>query len=124
LDIILWVLQIALGIKFASVVFTHGLRTGQPKMKQGIEKMGAAARPVLGVVAVGALVGAVGLVLPAAMKVAPWLTPWAAALLAVMMLVAAVLHMRCREAPNLPVSLVLFALAAFVAVGRWVLAPF
>jgi hypothetical protein len=33
-------------------------------------------------------------------------------------------HVACRESPNIVVGLVLFALAAFVAYGRWVTAPF
>jgi hypothetical protein len=40
-----------------------------------------------------------------------------------MMLVAVGFHIACRENPKTAVSLVLFALAAFVAYGRWMIAP-
>jgi len=40
-----------------------------------------------------------------------------------MMLAGVGLHIACREGPIILVGLVLCALAAFVAYGRWVLAP-
>jgi hypothetical protein len=121
---VLWILQVALGLKFASVAYTHSLRADPAKMQPGMQRLGAAARPLMAVIALGVLLGAVGLILPAATGVAVWLTPLAAALLAVMMLLAIVFHVRCRETPNIVVGLVLFALAAFVCYGRWVIAPF
>jgi hypothetical protein len=123
MNIVLWVLQIALAIKFISVAFTHGLRADQPKMQEAIERMGVAARPLLIAAAVDTFVCAIGLVLPAASGILPWLTPWAAAALAVAMLFAIGLHILSRETPNTWASAILFALAAFVAYGRWVLAP-
>jgi hypothetical protein len=39
------------------------------------------------------------------------------------MLMAVGFHVACRESPNTVVSLILCALAAFVAYGRWVVAP-
>jgi len=76
-----------------------------------------------------AFLGGVTLILPAVTGILTWLTPWSAALLALMMLalmmlVAVGFHIACRESPNSLVGLVLFALAAFVAYGRWVIAPF
>jgi VIT1/CCC1 family predicted Fe2+/Mn2+ transporter len=123
MNIVLWVTQIVLAVKFASVAYTHGLRPDPAKMQRGRERLGAAARPLQLGVALGALLGAAGLVLPAATGTWAWLTPWAAALLALMMLGALGLHRVCRERPNPLPGLILFALAAFVAVGRWLLAP-
>lgn len=60
---------------------------------------------------------------PAAAGMLAWLTPWSAALLALMMLLAAGFHTACRESPKTAVGLILFAVAAFVAYGRWVIAP-
>jgi hypothetical protein len=75
-------------------------------------------------IALGAFLGAVGLILPAATGILTWLTPLAAALLALMMLLSIGFHVACRDTLNIVVGLVLFALAAFVAYGRWVIAPF
>jgi hypothetical protein len=123
MNIILWILQIALAIKFVSVSFTHGLRTGQPKMQQAIERMGIAARPMLILVALFAFLCAIGLILPAASGSLPWVPPLAASVLAIMMLLAIGLHAASRDTPNTWASLLLFAVAAFIAYGRWVLAP-
>jgi hypothetical protein len=121
MNIVLWVLQVVLAVKFLSVGFTHGLRPDPAKMERGKQRFGAAARPLLIGIAVAVSLCAVALVLPAVIRSA--VVPWAAALLAAMMLGAAGFHLACRETPKTWVSLVLFALAAFVAFGRWVIAP-
>jgi hypothetical protein len=123
MNILLWILQIVLAVKFALVAYTHGLRPDPAKMARGRDRFGAAARPLLILIALGTFLGALALVLPAATGILPGLTPWAAALLALMMLAAAGFHPACRETPKTIVSLVLFALAAFVAYGRWFLVP-
>ncbi len=124
MDIVLWALQLVLGIKFVSVAYTHGLRPDPTKMQRGRQRLGAAAQPLLILVALCAFLGALCLVLPAAVGMLTWLTPLAAAVLALMMLLAVGFHLACRETSNSVVSLVLFALAAFVAYGRWSIAPF
>jgi hypothetical protein len=123
MNIILWVLQIVLAVKFLSVAVTHGLRPDPAKMQRGVQRFGAAARPLLIAIAAAVSLCAVGLVLPAVIRSASWLVPWSAALLAAMMLGAAGFHLACRDNPKTWVSLVLFAPAAFVAYGRWVIAP-
>jgi len=124
MNVLLWALQIVLALKFVSVTFTHGVRPDETKMQRGKQRLGAWARPLLTLIALGALLGGVSLILPAATGILTWLTPWAAALLALMMLFAVGFHVACRESPNIVVSLVLCALAAFLAYGRWVIAPF
>ena len=124
MNIVLWALQISLALKFVSVAYTHGFRADQTKMQRGIQRLGAVARPLLTLIALGAFLGGVSLILPAATGILTWLTPLSAALLALMMLLAVGFHVACRENPNIVVGLILFALAAFVAYGRWVIAPF
>jgi len=124
MNVLLWALQIVLALKFVSVTYTHGLRPDETKMQRGTQKLGTLARPLLTLIALCTLLGGVSLILPAATGVLTWLTPWAAALLALMMLFAIGFHVACRESPNIVVSLILCALAAFLAYGRWVIAPF
>jgi VIT1/CCC1 family predicted Fe2+/Mn2+ transporter len=121
---VLWILQIVLCLKFVSVAYTHGFRADQAKWQQGMQRFGAVARPLLTLVALSTFLGGVGLILPAATGILTWLTPLSAALLALMMLLAVGFHVACRETPNIVVGLVLFALAAFLSYGRWVIAPF
>ncbi len=124
MNIFLWFLQIVLALKFLSVVYTHALRPDPSKMQRGIQRLGRATRPLLVLISFVVALGGAGLVLPGATGIMVWLTPWAAALLALSMLVAVVLHAGCREKPSVVVGLILVVLAAFVAYGRWIIAPF
>ncbi|MEY2524487.1 MAG: hypothetical protein QOJ66_3052 [Ilumatobacteraceae bacterium] len=65
------------------------------------------------------IVGAVGLVLPAAVHIAPILVPLAAVGLALVMVGAIVVHARRKEPMNIAVNVVLIALAVVVAWGRF-----
>jgi VIT1/CCC1 family predicted Fe2+/Mn2+ transporter len=123
-NIVLWALQVILALKFASVTYTHGLRLDPAKMERGMQRLGAVARPLLILVGLGTFLGAMGLILPAAIGVLPWLTPLSAAVLALMMLCAIGFHLVCRERAKTIVDVVLFTLAALLAYGRWVIAPF
>lgn len=69
-------------------------------------------------IGVAEIVGAAGLILPGVFEIATWLVPAAAIGLAVVMVGAAVTHLRHKEYPNIAVNLVLLALAVFVAVTR------
>ena len=65
------------------------------------------------------LLGALGLILPWALDIAPVLTPLAATGLALVQAGAIVVHVRRKETKALPMNVVLLVLAAFVAVGRF-----
>lgn len=62
------------------------------------------------------LLGAVGLILPRLVGIAPLLTPIAAACLFVVLLGALVMKRRLHESPGLPAVAAL--IAAFVIIGR------
>ena len=66
---------------------------------------------------------ALGLVLPGLTGIAPILTPLAAVGLVGIMLGAAATHLRRSEIPMVVPPMVLAALAAFVAYGRFVVVP-
>lgn len=65
------------------------------------------------------ILGAIGLILPAATGIAPVLTPLAATGLAVTMILAAIVHGRRREPQMIAVNAVLLVLALFVAIMRF-----
>ena len=71
--------------------------------------------------AIGTLevLGAIAVVLPAAIGVAPILTPIAACGLALMMVAAAATLIRRGELSHVPLNVVMFALAVFVAIERF-----
>ena len=69
------------------------------------------------------VLGATGLILPAALRIRPWLTPLAAVGLVIVMIGAVVITLIGGEKFAAGISLVVGLLAAFVAYGRWRLAP-
>ncbi|SCL32286.1 DoxX-like family protein [Micromonospora pallida] len=103
------------------------LASGVMKLVQSKEKMAASG---LGWVedwnlstikAIGALeiLAAVGLILPAVLDIMPILVPLAALGLALLMVGAIITHLRRGETQALVVNVVLLALSAFVAWGRF-----
>jgi len=69
------------------------------------------------------LAGGLGLILPALTRIQPQLTPLAGAGLALVMFLAAGFHLSRGEFGFIVPNIVLLALAAFVAYGRWQVAP-
>ena len=65
------------------------------------------------------ILGAVGLILPAALDIAPVLVPLAAVGLATIMVGAAIVEFRRHESKHVLVNLAYFALIAFVAFSRF-----
>ncbi len=118
----LWTAQALLAVVF--------LVTGSQKLTQPIGKLAKSMEWVkstptalvrlLGLVEV---LGAVGLILPAATGILPWLTPLAAVGCAIVMLGASVHHAARHEYQKLGFTIVLFLLAVFVAYGRFFLIP-
>ncbi|EOD63683.1 DoxX family protein [Amycolatopsis vancoresmycina] len=120
MNVVLW---IAAGLLAVLYLFAGGMKLATPREKL-LENpnMGWAAdfseAAVKGIGAVEVL-GALGLILPWALGIAPVLTPLAATGLAVVQVGAIVVHVRRKEAKALPMNVVLLLLAAFVAVGRF-----
>jgi hypothetical protein len=123
MNIALWIVQVLLGLAFLGAGYGHGFRAEQMKSQQGGQWVAAVPRGLLTFIALCEFLGGVGVILPAVTGILPWLSPLAAALLAVVMLLAAGFHLMRREYPNIVFNLVLLALAALVAYGRFVVVP-
>jgi hypothetical protein len=118
MNAVLWIAQVLLAVAFAG---SGLLKTTRPKEKLAprtpyVEDFSGQTIRFIGVVE---LLGAAGVILPAATGIAPVLTPLAATGLGVLMLLAIVVHTRRREPQAYPINLVLLALAALVAWGRF-----
>jgi uncharacterized membrane protein YphA (DoxX/SURF4 family) len=74
-------------------------------------------------IGVSELLGGLGLVVPAATRIKPWLTPLAAVGLVTVMALAAVFHVTRGEFPAIAFNTVLGGIAAFIAWGRFKKAP-
>ena len=119
MNIALWIVAVLTALTFAAAgtrKLTQPKDKLQPQMGF-VEDFSPAAIRLIGATEV---LGALGLILPAVTGIAPVLVPLAAAGLAVVMVLASVVHLRRGEPKALPANIVLFLLAAFVAVGRFV----
>jgi hypothetical protein len=119
MNLALWIGAGVLALAFAAA----GLMKITGKREQMLQRMPWVADfPQGQVKAIGAVevLGAVGLILPAVSGIVPVLVPLAAVGLAITSVLAAVMHVRRGDgvASTIPV-LVLFALAVFVAWGRF-----
>ncbi len=123
-NLLLWIGQILLALAFLGVGYTHTVGFEQASVRAGMGWLNAVGRDRMRIIGILEILGAIGLVLPAATGVLPWLTPVAATSLAVLMGLAVVLHLRRPgEGRNIILNLVLGAVAALIAYGRFVVAP-
>jgi len=114
----LWIVQglLALLFLFAGVM---KLIMSVEEMTRDVQMPGAFLR----FIAVAELLGAIGLILPALLRIKPGLTPLAAAGLAIIMIGATVVTMTYMGVAMALFPLVVGLLAVFVAYGRWRVAP-
>jgi DoxX-like family len=114
----LWILQVLLALLF---LFTGGMKLLLP-----IEEL-TSEFPLPGwfvrFLGLAETLGALGLILPGLLHIRPGLTPLAAAGLVIIMIGAAVITLMTMDVTLALIPLTVGLLAAFVAYGRWRLAP-
>jgi len=115
---VLWIVQ---GLLAALFLFAGGMKLVLPlEALQGpVELPG----PFVRFIGVAEVLGAVGLILPGLVRIRPGLTPLAAAGLVVIMIGATAITLMDGDFGAALIPLVVGVLAAFVAYGRWRLAP-
>ena len=114
----LWIVQALLALLF---LFAGGTKLVLPlEQLQGPVPLPGAFVRFIGVAEV---LGALGLVLPTLLRIRPGLTPLAAAGLVIVMAGATVITAATGTVAMALIPLVVGLLAAFVAYGRWRLAP-
>jgi uncharacterized membrane protein YphA (DoxX/SURF4 family) len=118
MNVALWILQGALALAFL-VSGSMKVLQSTKELEQRMAWVGRFPPPVIRFIGTVEVLGAVGLILPAATGIAPLLTPVAATGLAVVMVLAAVHHSRHKELSGIVTNVVLFAIAAVVAWGRF-----
>jgi uncharacterized membrane protein YphA (DoxX/SURF4 family) len=125
MNIVAWVLQIVLAVVF----LLHGLlftvaygAVAKRREAQGRppSSMAPAFRQFIGV---AELAAAVGLTVPPAVHLFPWLAPLAAAGLVLVMVGAAIFHARKSEFTEAAVTVFLGGLAAVAVFLRWQVVP-
>ncbi|WP_247043492.1 DoxX family protein [Arthrobacter rhizosphaerae] len=119
MDITLWIIASVLALAFLAAGV---MKFVQPKEKLADSGMGWTDDFSTGTIKVIAgleILAALGLILPAALGIAPILAPLAALGLVLIMAGAIVTHARRKESPMVIVNVVLLVLAAAVAWGRF-----
>ncbi|HVB61348.1 MAG TPA: DoxX family protein [Ktedonobacteraceae bacterium] len=122
MNIALWIVQALLALVFVAA----GLRKAtQPIDTLAVSMKWAKDFSSWIVRAIGALeiLGGIGVILPAATGILPWLTPVAAIGLVLTMVGAMILHMRRGEMSHIGLNVILLLLALFIVFGRFVAVP-
>jgi hypothetical protein len=118
MNVSLWIAQLVLVVFFAGSGAVKSTMSRQRLLDTGQTGVAMFPMPVVRFTATMELIAVVGLVLPELTGIAEVLTPLAAAGLCVVMVGAAWAHARLHEPRSVAVNGALFALAAFVAIGR------
>ena len=122
MNIAIWVVQVLLAVLF--------IQFGFMKAFLPIDSIADQTPFVLDVpealvrfIGVAELAGGLGLILPAITRILPWLTIAAAGGLGTIMILAFIFGVSRGEIPNAVINIVVLALLAFIAYGRWKLVP-
>lgn len=119
MDTVLWIIA---GLLAAAFLGAGLMKLTQPKEKLLESGMGWTedfSPPVIKMIGTLEILAAIGLILPALLDIVPVLVPLAAVGLIAMMLGAALTHVRRKELQMVVVNVLLLALAAVVAWGRF-----
>jgi uncharacterized membrane protein len=118
MNVAVWIVS---GLLAAAYLFAGLNKATQPKTKLVTSLPWAAdfTPGTIRLIGIVEVLGAIGLILPWLTGIAPVLTPLAATGLVIVQVLAAVVHVRRKEAKVLPINTVLLLLALSVAVVRF-----
>lgn len=119
MNLALWIIAGILAAVFAG---SGAMKLAMPKDKlveSGLGGLADVSQAAIRLIGVAELAGAVGLIVPPLVHIAPVLVPLAAVGLALVMVGATAVHARRREIPNVGVTVLLLVLALVVAWGRF-----
>ncbi|MGH9324458.1 MAG: DoxX family protein [Vicinamibacteria bacterium] len=116
LHIALWVAQ---GILAAAFAFVGLMKVATPAAELQQQLPPSLPLALVRFIGMAELAGALGVILPAATRIEPYVTPIAAIGLLTVMVLAGSFHLSRGEPEALPLILFLGGLAAFVAWGRF-----
>ena len=121
MNIILWILQIFLGLYVIVIGVMHfAVPPGLPSQMAWMYEL----QPWLHWASGAAeILGGIGLILPSLLRIKPQLTVWAALGLVAVMIGAMIWHLTRGEAQNMGLNIALALLLAFIAYGRYRLRP-
>jgi len=115
MNILLWVLQALLAAAFLA----HGLLLLMPPPDIAAQMYASLPRWFWVFLGVAEVAAAIGITLPGAARIQPWLVPAAAAGIMIVMVSATIWHVVRGEFSSAVVTLVLLVMATYVAYMRW-----
>jgi uncharacterized membrane protein YphA (DoxX/SURF4 family) len=116
----LWIVQGLLALIF---LFAGGVKLVLPFEEMAAGMPIPLPEPFVRFIGVAEVLGAIGLILPGLLRIRPGLTPLAAAGLVIIMIGATAYTLAAGQIAPALIPLVVGLLSAFVAYGRWRLAP-
>jgi uncharacterized membrane protein YphA (DoxX/SURF4 family) len=119
MNIVLWVVQVLLAVAF----FAHGWLFLSPPPAIAEQMNALLPRWFQLFLGVAEVLAAVGLIVPGLMRILPWLVTWAAGGIVIVMVSATALHLVRGEMSSAAITLMLLAMATFVAYMRHRVAP-
>ena len=122
MGIALWVIQGLLAVAFLGA---GASKLSQPKenLLKNMAWVEDFSQPAVRLIGTAEALGAIGVVVPALTGIVPWLTPLAALGLVLLMVGAALTHLRRKEYSNIAINAALLVLATLVAYGRFFILP-
>lgn len=114
----LWTTQGILAAMFGMAGIMKSTQPIDKLMKSGLNWTNRISLTTVRIIGLSELLGAIGLILPITFGILPILTSVAAAGLAIIMLLAAVHHLKHKENKAIVFNTVIFFLAIFVSYGR------
>lgn len=118
MNLVLWIVQ---GLLAVSCVFSGVAKAFRPlaNVQQHFPWANHVPAALVRVIEISELCAGIGLVLPSALLIFPWLTVAAAAGLVLLVLCAALFHAWRREYPSIGTNTVLLLLSLLIVSGRW-----
>lgn len=116
---VLWVLQVLLAAAFSA----HGWLFLTPPADIAAQMDASLPRWFQVFLGVAEVAAAAGLILPGVTRILPWLVSWAAAGIVIVMISATIWHVVRDEMSSAGITLILLAMAAYVAYMRWRVMP-
>lgn len=117
MNIAIWIIQ---GLAALGFVYSGWLKAFQyEKAKESWVWVKDVSKEFVVFIGLAELFGALGIILPQALNIAPVLTPIAATGLAAVVLFGALYHVSRKEYREISVNIVFFALTVFVAISRF-----
>jgi hypothetical protein len=119
MNVTLWIVQVLLALAFLA----HGWLFLTPPPEIAVQMNATLPRWFQLFIGVAEVAAAVGLTLPGLTRIRPWLVTWAAVGIMIVMVSATAFHLMRGELSSAATTLVLLALATFVAYMRHRVVP-